>query len=55
MLHDPREYNDPDVFDPDRFLKDGCLDPDILDPSDVAFGFGRRYMHGQSAMEYGYD
>ena len=43
MLHDPRKYPDPDVFNPGRFLTDGRINPEILDPSDVAFGFGRRY------------
>ena len=40
-------YPDPHTFAPDRFLKNGVLDPDILDPQDVAFGFGRRVCPGQ--------
>ncbi|CDO75751.1 hypothetical protein BN946_scf184921.g27 [Trametes cinnabarina] len=34
-------------FKPERFMKDGRLDPDILDPSEYAFGYGRRICPGQ--------
>ena len=43
MLHNEDDYPDPAVFKPERFLKDGKLDPDIRDPSMIAFGFGRRW------------
>ncbi|KAG5350454.1 hypothetical protein C0989_010974, partial [Termitomyces sp. Mn162] len=39
-------YPDPDTFNPDRFMKDGKLNPDIRDPS-MAFGFGRRFCPGR--------
>ena len=42
MLHDPAFYPDPETFNPDRFLRDGKIDPDVLDPTRMAFGFGRR-------------
>lgn len=42
MLRDPQDYPDPERFNPDRFIRDGVLDPDVRDPSIVAFGFGRR-------------
>lgn len=35
------------AFNPDRFVKDGVLDPDILNPEVAAFGFGRRICPGR--------
>ena len=29
-------------YQPERYLKDGKLNPDVVDPSSVVFGFGRR-------------
>ena len=42
MLHDPTVYPNPEEFVPGRFLKDGRLNPDVRDPTRIAFGFGRR-------------
>ncbi|EMD37505.1 hypothetical protein CERSUDRAFT_114144 [Gelatoporia subvermispora B] len=47
ILHDPVEYPDPEQFRPERFLKDGKLDPDRRDPAIVAFGSGRRICPGR--------
>ena len=44
MLHDENDYPEPERFNPDRFLKDGSLDPGVRPPESVAFGFGRRYV-----------
>lgn len=41
-MHDPEVYADPDKFNPERFIRDGKLDPSIRDPFNFAFGFGRR-------------
>ena len=42
ILHDPEVFNDPEEFKPERYLKDGKLDPDVRDPDCAVFGFGRR-------------
>jgi Cytochrome P450 len=43
ILHDERVYKNPEEFNPERFLKDGQLDPNVRSPEGAAFGFGRRY------------
>ncbi|KAI0076589.1 cytochrome P450 [Panus rudis PR-1116 ss-1] len=48
MLHNETIYPDPHTFNPDRFMKDGQLDPDVRDPAVAAFGFGRRICPGQA-------
>ncbi|KAL7278775.1 hypothetical protein ACG7TL_007784 [Trametes sanguinea] len=47
ILHDESRYADPFAFNPDRFMKNGALDPDVFDPEEVAFGFGRRVCPGR--------
>ena len=44
ILHDPKIFNNPHEFRPERFLKeDGReLDLDVRDPDCAVFGFGRR-------------
>ena len=42
MLNDPKHFNNPMEYQPERFLKDGKLNPDVMDPDSVVFGFGRR-------------
>ena len=41
-MHDPEVYPNPDAFEPERYLKDGVLNPDVLQPETVVFGYGRR-------------
>ena len=42
MLNNEADYPDPSSFKPERYLKNGQLDPNIRDPALMAFGFGRR-------------
>ena len=42
VFRDPDIYPDPEAFNPDRFLKDGKINPLILNPGDRVFGSGRR-------------
>ncbi|KAF9495887.1 cytochrome P450 [Pleurotus eryngii] len=46
LLRDEEVYPDPDIFNPERFLKDGEIDPKTLDPI-PNFGFGRRICPGR--------
>jgi cytochrome P450 len=41
-LNEERDYPEPRIFKPERFLKDGKLDSSVRDPMDIGFGFGRR-------------
>ena len=43
FFHDPKDYSDPDVFKPERYLAP-LNEPD---PSDIAFGYGRRACAGR--------
>ncbi|TFK35043.1 cytochrome P450 [Crucibulum laeve] len=47
IMHDPKAYPEPDEFKPERFIKDGVLDPTVRDPNVAAFGFGRRICPGR--------
>ncbi|KAF8874761.1 cytochrome P450 [Infundibulicybe gibba] len=47
ILHDPEIYNQPLEFKPERFLKDGKIDPSVPRPGVAAFGFGRRTCPGR--------
>jgi len=39
---DPKVYPDPETFNPDRFLKNGKINPLVFNPEDRVFGAGRR-------------
>ncbi|KAI0796963.1 cytochrome P450 [Abortiporus biennis] len=47
MLNNPEDYPEQEVFNPDRFLKDGAINPSVRDPTTIAFGFGRRICPGR--------
>ncbi|KAK6985030.1 cytochrome P450 [Favolaschia claudopus] len=46
ILHDENMYPNPDNFNPERFLLNGKLNPEMRDP-EAAFGFGRRICPGR--------
>jgi cytochrome P450 len=47
MFHDESVYPDAHTFNPERFLKDGQINPDVKDPEQMLFGYSRRYFHSQ--------
>lgn len=42
IVHDSKYFNDPMKYQPERYLKDGILNLDVMDTDSIAFGFGRR-------------
>ena len=42
IFRDPNIYPDPETFNPDRFLKDGKINPLVFNPEDRVLGTGRR-------------
>ena len=42
VCRDPSAYPNPEIFNPDRFLKDGKINPQVFNPEDRVFGTGRR-------------
>ncbi|KAK7676908.1 hypothetical protein QCA50_020164 [Cerrena zonata] len=47
ILHNSEDYPEPMQFNPDRFIKNGRLDPDVRNPLTFTFGFGRRICPGR--------
>ncbi|KAF9554678.1 cytochrome P450 [Agrocybe pediades] len=46
LLQDEHHYPEPDLYNPDRFMRDGKLNPEIRDPTQIVFGYGRRVCPG---------
>lgn len=43
ILHDEANFTDPFKFDPERWIKNGKLDQELIENfGDIPFGFGRR-------------
>ncbi|PPQ80129.1 hypothetical protein CVT25_001428 [Psilocybe cyanescens] len=53
ILHDPEVFSNPFEYNPDRYLKDGKLDPNARNPDCAAFGFGRRICPGRHMSDNG--
>jgi len=47
VCRNPDLYPDPETFNPDRFLKDGKLNPLVFNPEERGFGAGRRICPGR--------
>ncbi|TEB29717.1 cytochrome P450 [Coprinellus micaceus] len=47
MMHNPDTFENPFEFKPERYLKDGQIDPTVPDAEQAAFGFGRRICPGR--------
>ena len=47
LFYDPSVYPEPHIFNPERFLKDGKLNPSVRDPEDRVFGSSRRICPGK--------
>jgi cytochrome P450 len=52
MLHDETVYPEPFEFKPERFMKDGQLNPAVRDPDHAVFGFGRRWARPSSYYDF---
>ena len=45
LCHDPKEFPEPDLLIPERFLKNGKFNVPGRDPLKLNFGFGRRRVY----------
>ncbi|RXW23537.1 hypothetical protein EST38_g2305 [Candolleomyces aberdarensis] len=48
MMHDPDVFEKPFKFIPERYIKDGKIDPSVPDTERAAFGHGRRIYPGRN-------
>ncbi|KAF7975968.1 hypothetical protein HWV62_8106 [Athelia sp. TMB] len=51
ILTDEEAYPEPTAFKPERFLKDGKIDPSVRNPMVAVFGYGRRICPGRALAE----
>lgn len=55
MSRDPQVYTEPNVFVPERYMKDGGCRSDVRDPEKYQFGFGRRCVMATLSRSRGTD
>ncbi|EAU81922.1 hypothetical protein CC1G_06133 [Coprinopsis cinerea okayama7 len=48
ILHDPNNFENPEEFKPERYLRNGQVDHSIPDGESAGFGFGRRVCPGRN-------
>ncbi|KAJ2919360.1 hypothetical protein MD484_g975, partial [Candolleomyces efflorescens] len=53
IMHDEKNFDKPFEFSPERYIKDGKIDPSVLDPDSTAFGYGRRWVMSCSTPGHG--
>ncbi|KAF9646882.1 cytochrome P450 [Thelephora ganbajun] len=51
MSRDESIYPDPETFNPERFIKDGHINPEVQDPEKFMSGHGRRYVSQRFAVD----
>lgn len=51
ILRDEKTYREPECYRPERFMKDGKIDEDVMNPRSAVFGFGRRICPGRYFAE----
>ncbi|EAU83206.2 cytochrome P450 [Coprinopsis cinerea okayama7 len=47
IMHDPEIFDEPMKFKLERYIKDGKINPDTVDPGVAVFGYGRRICPGR--------
>ncbi|KAJ8506903.1 hypothetical protein ONZ45_g10644 [Pleurotus djamor] len=53
IMRDESIFPDPDAFKPERFIKDGKIDPELTEITQIVFGFGRRHaLHSIQQLTY---
>ena len=52
MFRNESVYPDAHNFNPGRFLKDGQIDPEVKDPEELIFGWGRRYFPSKERQSH---
>ncbi|KAJ8502654.1 hypothetical protein ONZ45_g11558 [Pleurotus djamor] len=53
IMRDESIFPEPDAFKPERFIKDGKIDTELTEITQIVFGFGRRHaLHSMKQLTY---